>query len=84
VVADRRLWPQLLAAGGDTGLRGVLRAIPGGVATLSVEDVAVDVDTPEDYRRLLGDPGTVPGAGPGAPAAGGRRMRPARAGDEER
>jgi len=56
VVADRRLWPQLLAAGGDTGLRGLLRAAPGLVATLSVAEAAVDVDTPEDYRRLAGRP----------------------------
>jgi molybdenum cofactor cytidylyltransferase len=56
VAADRRLWPQLLAAGGDTGLRGLLRAVPGMVATLSVEEAAVDVDTPDDYRRLVGRP----------------------------
>ena len=85
VVADRRLWPQLLAARGDTGLREVLRAMPGGVATLSVEGAAVDVDTPDDYRRLLGDPGPVsPGCEPDTPAAGGRRVCPAQAGDEER
>ena len=53
VVADRRLWPRLLAASGDTGLRSVLRAAPDEVAMLSVGDVAVDVDTPDDYRRLL-------------------------------
>lgn len=85
VVADRRLWPELLTARGDVGLRGVLRAIPGGVATLSVEGAAVDVDTPDDYRRLLGDPGPAsPGCEPGTPAAGGRRVWPAQAGDEER
>jgi molybdenum cofactor cytidylyltransferase len=85
VVADRRLWPRLLAARGDAGLRGVLRAIPSEVATLSVEGAAVDVDTPDDYRRLLGDPGPgSPGCDPGAPAAGGREVRPAGAGDEER
>jgi molybdenum cofactor cytidylyltransferase len=53
VVVDRRLWPRLLAARGDSGLRGVLRADPGMVATLSVEGVTVDVDTPDDYRRVL-------------------------------
>jgi molybdenum cofactor cytidylyltransferase len=53
VVADRRLWPQLLAARGDRGLRSVLRAAPGLVATLSVEGATVDVDTPDDYRRML-------------------------------
>jgi CTP:molybdopterin cytidylyltransferase MocA len=56
VVADRRLWPQLLAARGDSGLRALLRAAPGMVATLSVEDAALDVDTPDDYRRLLAEP----------------------------
>jgi molybdenum cofactor cytidylyltransferase len=53
VVVDRRLWPRLLAARGDSGLRSVLRADPGMVATLSVEGVTVDVDTPDDYRRVL-------------------------------
>jgi molybdenum cofactor cytidylyltransferase len=53
VVVDRRLWPELLAAHGDSGLRSVLRAVPGMVATLSVEGVTVDVDTPDDYRRVL-------------------------------
>ena len=53
VVVDRRLWPGLLAARGDSGLRSVLRADPGMVATLSVEGVTVDVDTPDDYRRVL-------------------------------
>lgn len=53
VVADRRLWPELRAAGGDEGLRAVLRAVPGRVATLVVEDAAADVDTPADYDRLL-------------------------------
>jgi molybdenum cofactor cytidylyltransferase len=68
VAADRRLWPQLLGAQGDSGLRAVLRAAPGMVATLSVEDVAVDVDTPDDYRRLLAER-EVPVAGrDGGPA----------------
>ncbi|MDB5113524.1 MAG: carbon monoxide dehydrogenase [Chloroflexi bacterium] len=71
VVADRRLWPQLLAARGDTGLRALLRAVPGMVATLSVEDAALDVDTPDDYRRLLAEP-EVPVAGrDGDPALAG-------------
>ena len=33
--------------------RSVLRAVPGIVATLSVEGVTVDIDTPDDYRRVL-------------------------------
>ncbi|HEX6493378.1 MAG TPA: nucleotidyltransferase family protein, partial [Candidatus Dormibacteraeota bacterium] len=53
VVVDRRLWPELLAAHGDSGLRSVLRAVPGKVATLLVEGVTVDVDTPDDYRHML-------------------------------
>lgn len=53
VVADRRLWPRLLAAQGDAGLRTVLRADPDMVATLSVEGVTIDVDTLDDYRKLL-------------------------------
>lgn len=53
VVVDRRLWPELLTAHGDSGLRSVLRAVPGKVATLLVEGVTVDVDTPDDYRHML-------------------------------
>ena len=53
VVADRRLWPELLASRGDTGLRSVLRAAPGIVATLSVEGVTVDIDTPDDYQHVV-------------------------------
>ena len=71
VVADRRLWPQLLAARGDSGLRALLRTVPRMVATLSVEDAALDVDTPDDYRRLLAEP-EVPVAGrDGGPALAG-------------
>ena len=55
VAADRRLWPQLLAAHGDSGLRSVLREVPGMVATLYIEGATVDVDTPDDYRRVLND-----------------------------
>jgi molybdenum cofactor cytidylyltransferase len=68
VVADRRLWPQLLAAHGDSGLRSVLRAAPGMVATLSVEGAAVDVDTPDDYRRLLAEPEMTVTGWDGGPA----------------
>ncbi len=56
LVADRRLWPQLLGARGDSGLRALLRAAPEMVATLSVDGAAIDVDTPDDYRRLLAEP----------------------------
>ncbi|MEA2672262.1 MAG: molybdenum cofactor cytidylyltransferase [Chloroflexota bacterium] len=69
VVADRRLWPQLLGVRGDSGLRALLRAAPGTVATLSVEDAAIDVDTPDDYRRLLAEAEAPPGRRP----AGRRR-----------
>jgi CTP:molybdopterin cytidylyltransferase MocA len=52
VVLDRTLWSAAADLRGDTGLRGVLRAHAARVATLAA-DASVDVDTPDDYARLL-------------------------------
>ena len=52
VVLSRRLWPAVTQLRGDAGLRDVLRSRPADVATLPVAP-AVDVDTPDDYARLL-------------------------------
>ena len=55
VVLKRELWGDLMALEGDVGCRAVIRARPDLVAKLSAaEDLnhPVDLDTPEDYRRL--------------------------------
>ena len=61
VVLRRELWADLMALEGDVGCRAVIRAKPELVARLPVEKLnhPVDVDTPDDYRRMLG----VTGAG---------------------
>jgi len=52
-VVDRRMWAELEALLGDTGLRSVLRAHPELLTTLPVGDEQLlDVDTPTDYARL--------------------------------
>lgn len=62
VLIDRRLFPELLALTGDVGARGVLDR-HAGAGTLLVPagpEVLVDLDTPEDYARLLPPSGTDP------------------------
>jgi len=49
----RTLWPLARAIEGDQGARALLKAHPGEVATVPVPpDVAADVDTWDDYKRL--------------------------------
>jgi molybdenum cofactor cytidylyltransferase len=55
VVLDRELWGDLMDLEGDVGCRAVIRARPELVARLvSNDDLThpVDLDTPEDYRRM--------------------------------
>jgi molybdenum cofactor cytidylyltransferase len=55
VVLKRELWGDLYELEGDVGCRAVIRAKPELVAKLMAEtDLKhpVDVDTPDDYRRL--------------------------------
>jgi molybdenum cofactor cytidylyltransferase len=57
VVLKRELWGDLNELEGDVGCRAVIRAKPELVAKLPAQtDLKhpVDVDTPEDYRRLTG------------------------------
>src|SRR5262245_61259918 len=59
VVLRRELWGDLDSLEGDVGCRAVIRARPELVAALTVAgDLRhpVDVDTPEDYRRLRAGP----------------------------
>ena len=55
VVMRRELWGDLMALEGDVGCRAVIRARPEFVARLPVAELnhPVDVDTPDDYRRLV-------------------------------
>lgn len=55
VIWGRRVWPELLAADPATGARPVIRRDPSRVARVPVDDpgIRVDVDRPEDYRRLV-------------------------------
>ena len=58
VVLTRELWGDLESLEGDVGCRAVIRAHPELVAALPAEDDLdhpVDVDTPEDYARLVGE-----------------------------
>jgi len=57
VVLARSLWADLASLEGDVGCRAVIRGRPELVAPLPVEGGGhhpVDVDTPEDYARLVG------------------------------
>jgi molybdenum cofactor cytidylyltransferase len=54
VVFAAAAFDELRALGGDAGARAVVRKTPGRVAQLAVDaDMPVDVDTPEDYARLV-------------------------------
>lgn len=56
VLLDLARWREgLMALTGDAGARGLIAAHPDEVASVPVddEDVFFDVDTPEDYVRLL-------------------------------
>jgi molybdenum cofactor cytidylyltransferase len=58
VVLGRDLWAGLDSLEGDVGCRAIIRARPELVAALPAEDDRrhpVDVDTPEDYARLVGE-----------------------------
>ena len=57
VVLDRSLFGDLGSLEGDVGCRAVVRGRPELVAALPMEaggDHPIDVDTPEDYERLVG------------------------------
>jgi CTP:molybdopterin cytidylyltransferase MocA len=54
IIVGREVFPEVLASPGN-GLREVVRAVPERVAVVELEDPAVleDIDTPEDYERLV-------------------------------
>lgn len=54
VVFAASVFDELRALDGDAGARAVVRKDPGRVAQLAVDaDMPFDVDTPEDYARLV-------------------------------
>ncbi len=56
VLFDRTLFPELAAITGDEGGRQILEDHREEVQTVALdsEDPLLDIDTPEQYRRLLG------------------------------
>ena len=57
VVLARRIWPEVEKLRGDRGARAVLSAHPDWLLEVPVEgDPPDDVDTWEDYRRIVGGP----------------------------
>ena len=57
VLFARAVFPELLAISGDQGARGVLAADPTRIHYVPIDDPRpfVDIDTPDDYMRLLTD-----------------------------
>ena len=53
VVVERSLWPQLLKLKGDAGARQVLGSHPELLDTVPAQGLPDDIDTPEDYARIL-------------------------------
>ncbi len=53
---DRALWPELAQVTGDQGGRALIEQYRDRVEFVEVGEAgALDVDTPEDYRRLVGE-----------------------------
>jgi len=53
VVIDRSLWPRLRELKGDAGARQLLGADPGLLDTVPAPGLPDDIDTPDDYARIL-------------------------------
>jgi molybdenum cofactor cytidylyltransferase len=53
VLFDRFTFPDLLSLVGDTGGRAILQKYPVEYVDWSDDRLLLDVDTPEDYRRLM-------------------------------
>jgi molybdenum cofactor cytidylyltransferase len=49
---DRSCFAALLALPDESGAKTVIETRPGDVTSVPFEDGAIDVDTPEDFRRL--------------------------------
>ena len=53
VLLDRALWPELRALRGDDGARQLLARRPEIVDIVPSDDLPHDVDTPEDYAKIV-------------------------------
>ena len=53
VLFARRVWPELMAAHLPEGARTVIHAHAAERVSVPLPSLAADVDTPEDYRRLV-------------------------------
>jgi len=62
VVIAQALWPRLAALDGDRGAREIIRAEPALAATIALDlSAPPDVDTEEDYARLVASTATPAG-----------------------
>jgi CTP:molybdopterin cytidylyltransferase MocA len=53
VVVERSLWPRLMELTGDAGARQVLGPHPELLDTVPAQGLPDDIDTPDDYARIL-------------------------------
>ena len=53
VLLDRSLWPDLMTLEGDAGAKQLLDRQPELVDTVPAQGRSDDIDTPEDYARIL-------------------------------
>jgi CTP:molybdopterin cytidylyltransferase MocA len=53
VVVERPLWPRLMELQGDAGARQLFGPEPGLLDTVPASGLPDDVDTPDDYARIL-------------------------------
>jgi molybdenum cofactor cytidylyltransferase len=61
-VIAQALWPRLAALDGDRGAREIIRAEPALAATIALDlSAPPDVDTEEDYARLVASTATPAG-----------------------
>ena len=49
----KNIFPALLLLAGDTGARKIIQQYPGDVASVLFEKGNIDIDTAEDYEKLL-------------------------------
>jgi molybdenum cofactor cytidylyltransferase len=53
---DRSCFDDLLALPDDSGAKSLIAARPNDIAAIPFEKGAIDIDTPEDWKRLKENP----------------------------